>query len=210
MSNLVPTNSTLAVQHCLDRIATDHERASRDLLSVAMHRLRLLSKKILADIPGVKRWDNTDDLLQNASIKLWKALETHHPPTPVDFFRLAACIIRRELIDLSRSRYGPLGVGANHFSPHNGTSSVNRIAPIGAGTDSHNPQKLTEWTEFHAYIERLPEDERQLFDLLWYQGLTLAETSELLGVPLRTLGRHWKMARVKLAETLMPEVRGMS
>ena len=205
MSTPDPTNSTLAVQHCLDRFGTDWERATRDLLSVAMNRLRLLSRKILADIPGVKRWDNTDDLLQNASLRLWKALETHHPPTPVDFFRLAACIIRRELIDLSRSRYGPLGVGANHFSPPNGTSSVKNIASLAAGTDSHNPAKLTEWTEFHAYIERLPEDERQLFDLLWYQGLTLAETSELLGIPLRTLGRHWKMARVKLAETLIPE-----
>ena len=210
MSNLVPTNSTLAVQHCLDRIATDHERASRDLLSVAMHRLRLLSKKILADIPGVKRWDNTDDLLQNASLKLWKALETHHPPTPVDFFRLAACIIRRELIDLARSRYGPLGLGANHYSPPIGSSSSHRIAPLAAGTDSHNPEKLNEWTEFHAYIERLPEEERQLFDMLWYQGLTLAETSELLGIPLRTLGRYWKVARVKLAETLIPEVGGKS
>ncbi len=202
------TNSTLAVQQCLDRFGTDWDHASRDLLSVAMNRLRLLSRKILADIPGVKRWDSTDDLLQNASLKLWKALETHHPPTPVDFFRLAACIMRRELIDLSRSRYGPLGLGANHYSPRNGTSSVNRVAPLQAGTDSHNPEKLTEWTEFHAYIEQLPEEERQLFDLLWYQGLTQAEASELLGIPLRTLGRSWKMARVKLAETLIPEENG--
>ena len=205
MSNPDLTNSTLAVQNCLDRFGTDFERASGELLSAAMNRLRLLSRKILADIPGVKRWDNTDDLLQNASLKLWKALETHHPPTPVDFFRLAACIIRRELIDLSRSRFGPLGLGANHFSPRNGSSHGSRIAPLDAGTDSHNPAKLNEWTEFHAYIERLPEDERQLFDLLWYQGLTLAETSDLLGIPLRTLGRYWKLARVKLAETLIPE-----
>lgn len=207
MSNPDLTNSTLAVQKCLDRFGTDFERASGELLSAAMNRLRLLSRKIMADIPGVKRWDNTDDLLQNASLKLWKALETHHPPTPVDFFRLAACIIRRELIDLSRSRFGPLGVGANHFSPRSGSSHDNRTAPLDAGTDSHNPAKLTEWTEFHAYIERLPEDERQLFDLLWYQGLTLAETSELLGIPLRTLGRYWKLARVKLAETLIPEAK---
>ena len=207
MSNLSLTNSTVAVQHCLDRFGTDWDGASRELLSVSMNRLRLLSRKILADIPAVKRWDNTDDLLQNSSLKLWKALKTHHPLTAVDFFRLAACIMRRELIDLSRSRYGPLGVGANHFSPRNETSSVNMKASIEAGTDSHNPEKLTEWTEFHAYIERLPDVERQLFDLLWYQGLTHAETSELLGIPLRTLGRCWKLARVKVAEALLPEVR---
>ena len=33
MSNLDPTNSTLAVQHCLDRFGTDWDGASRDLLS---------------------------------------------------------------------------------------------------------------------------------------------------------------------------------
>ncbi len=205
MSLPASTNSLLAVEYCLNRFGTDKESAARELLAVSMNRLRRLSKKILADIPGVKRWDNTDDLLQNASLKLWKALETHQPPTPIDFFRLAACIMRHELIDLSRSRYGPLGIGANHWSPQQSASGNLQRAPSAAVTDSHSPHKLAEWTEFHSYIEQLPEDERQLFDLLWYQGLSVAETSELLDVPVRTLSRHWKMARVKLAETLIGE-----
>ena len=205
MSSLDPQNSTIAVQNCLDRFGTDRDEALRELLSVAMNRLRLLSRKILADIPQVKRWDNTDDLLQNASLKLWKALETHHPSTSVDFFRLAAHIMRHELIDLSRSRYGPLGVGANHWSPQQSAFGDLQRVPSAAGTDSYNPQRLTEWTEFHTYIEQQPEAERQLFDLLWYQGLSLAETSDLLGIPLRTLSRRWKMVRVKLAEKLISE-----
>ena len=49
------------------------------------------------------------------------------------------------------------------------------------------------------------EDDRSLFDLLWYQGLTMAETSELLAVPLRTLGRRWKLVRVRLYRDLLSE-----
>jgi RNA polymerase sigma factor (sigma-70 family) len=202
------SNSTMAVQTCLDRLSSDESGAFRDLLSVSINRLRVLARKILADIPAVKRWDSTDDLLQNASLRLWKAIETHHPPTPTDFFRLAACVMRRELIDLSRSHYGPLGWGANHHSPKPSDSSVRTEQGQLAASDSNSPDLLSEWTEFHTYIENLPDDERQLFDLLWYQGLTLNETSELLGIPLRTLGRAWKVARIRLAETLLGSLSG--
>ncbi len=35
-------------------------------------------------------------------------------PDTLDYFRLAAATIRRELIDLSRRHFGPHGIGANH------------------------------------------------------------------------------------------------
>ena len=202
------TNSAMAVQVCLDRLNSDESGAFRDLLSVSINRLRVLARKILADIPAVKRWESTDDLLQNASLRLWKAIETQHPPTPTDFFRLAACVMRRELIDLSRSHYGPLGWGANHHSPKPTDSREQLDARQPAGPESDSPEQLSEWTEFHTYIENLPDDQRQLFDLLWYQGLTLNETSDLLGIPLRTLGRAWKLARIRLTESLLGRLSG--
>ncbi len=69
--------------------------------------------------------------------------------------------------------------------------------------DSSDPQKLGQWTEFHEYVEKLPEEDRSLFDLLWYQGLTMGETSELLGLPLRSLGRRWKSVRIRLYRDLL-------
>lgn len=76
---------------------------------------------------------------------------------------------------------------------------------MAGGEDTLDPEKLSQWTEFHEYVEKLPEDDRALFDLLWYQGLTMAETSELLAVPLRTLGRRWKLVRVRLYRDLLSE-----
>jgi RNA polymerase sigma factor (sigma-70 family) len=201
------TDSTLAVRHCLERHKAGDDTARRELLEISMRRLRLLARTILADIPSVRQFEDTDDLLQNSALRLWKCLKEHRPDSVIDYFRLAACLIRRELIDLSR-----------HHSAHRaakdvieaGLSSVGESAiPVARqflnNEDTSDPQKLSEWTEFHEYVEKLPEEDRSLFDLLWYQGLTLEQSSHLLSIPLRTLGRRWKMARVQLYRDLLSD-----
>ncbi len=200
------TESTLAVRHWLERHKAGDALARQELLDISMRRLRLLARRILADIPTVRQFEETDDLLQNSVVRLWKYLSDHQPETPVDYFRLAACMIRRELIDLSRRHFG------HRVNNHHSTSSMSEVdsagtfrQPIIDGDDTLDPEKLSQWTEFHEYVEKLPEDDRSLFDLLWYQGLTMAETSELLAVPLRTLGRRWKLVRVRLYRDLLSE-----
>ncbi len=201
------SESTLAVRHWLERHKAGDSLARQELLEISMRRLRLLARRILADIPTVRHFEETDDLLQNSVVRLWKYLSDHQPETPVDYFRLAACLIRRELIDLSRRHFGHSVKGANETSSiMDGDSLGPPRQPLAAANDDTlDPEKLSQWTEFHEYVEKLPEDHRSLFDLLWYQGLTMAETSELLGVPLRTLGRRWKLVRVQLYRDLLSE-----
>ena len=61
--------------------------------------------------------------------------------------------------------------------------------------DSENPCNLAEWTEFHQQVDALPEDEREVFNLLWYGELTQAEAAEILGIAVRTVIRRWQAAR---------------
>ena len=56
------------------------------------------------------------------------------------------------------------------------------------------------WTDFHETIERLSDEERQMFDLLWYQELTQVEAAEILGVSERTIQRRWQLARIRFQE----------
>jgi RNA polymerase sigma factor (sigma-70 family) len=205
MAKQSQTSSTVVVQRLLDLLKAGEPEASHQLLNVTMERLRILSRKILADVPGVERWEEIDDLLQNSSLRLWRALEKHHPPTPLDYFRLAAAVIRRELIDLSRHYFGPNGLGANHARSWNAGSQL-AVSPIdGHGDSTYDPVKLSSWTEFHDYVDKLPEAERTLFDLLWYQGMTLDEAAESIGSSERTVRRHWRLARVKLFHNLLTE-----
>jgi RNA polymerase sigma-70 factor (ECF subfamily) len=201
------TDSTIAVRHWLERHKEGDDSARRELLEISMRRLRLLARKILADIPSVRQFEDTDDLLQNSALRLWKCLQNHQPESAIDYFRLAACLIRRELIDLSRHHFGHRAA-KGHLET--GLSSVSESAIQGGrqfptNDDTSDPQKLSQWTEFHEYVEGLPEEDRSLFDLLWYQGLTMERSSELLGIPLRTLGRRWKMARVRLYRDLLSD-----
>lgn len=173
-----------------------------------MERLRNLSRKILADRPGVQRWEEIDDLVQNSSLRLWKALEKHHPPTPLDYFRLAASVIRRELIDLTRRHFGPMGLGANQAKSWIQDGSKN-LSPVDLKSDDTNdPVKLENWSEFHEYIEGMPPEEQTLFDLLWYQGLTLNDAAEAMGMSERTVRRRWRSARVSLYHALLADDTG--
>jgi RNA polymerase sigma factor (sigma-70 family) len=70
------------------------------------------------------------------------------------------------------------------------------------GDDSDDPCNLAEWTEFHRQVEVLPEDEREVFNLLWYGELTQAEVAEVLGIAVRTVIRRWQAARVRLYKVL--------
>jgi DNA-directed RNA polymerase specialized sigma24 family protein len=58
---------------------------------------------------------------------------------------------------------------------------------------------LALWTEFHEGVAALPDNERILFDLLWYQNMTLGEAATILGEPERTVRRRWRALRIRFA-----------
>jgi len=55
------------------------------------------------------------------------------------------------------------------------------------------------WSEFHEHVEKLPDDEREVMDLLWYQGLTQEEAAAVLKVSDRTVKRRWQSAPAEAA-----------
>ncbi len=188
-------SSTEAMQTCLDRLKGGDLLAREDLVQLTEDRLLRLARHMLRDFPGVRRWEDTDDVFQNAAMRLHRSLSQVLPATPKDYLRLAALHIRRELIDLSRRYYGPQGHGANHDSVGQDT---NRLAAVEPTDRSHEPTRLATWAEFHAYVDRLSDDDRALFDLIWYQGLTQVQAAEVLGVTERTVQRRWQQLRLDL------------
>ena len=199
----IDPNSTAAIQSILDRIRSGDESSVQQLFDVTMERLRKLAKKIGGNIPSIKRFEQTDDLLQNAMVRLWKAFERHHPATPLDYYRLASAIIRRELIDMSRKHFGPRGMGAN-IAQSAIMNPDGHQSPVDAhGDETNEPASLGRWTEFHEYVEKLNEETKTLFDLLWYQGLSLGDAALITGSSERTLRRKWKSARLELYEKLL-------
>jgi RNA polymerase sigma-70 factor (ECF subfamily) len=196
------SNRSTVIQGWLDRLRAGNDAARAELLECAGDRLVRLARKMLKDFPKVRRWEQTDDVLQNAILRLHRALERTAPQTVRSFFHLAAFQIRRELIDMARHYYGPNGIGAHHKTqvPADGSHQPTPTAAMAADTD--DPERLSAWTEFHHQVERLPEEQREVVDLLWYQGLTQGEAAEVLGVSEKTINRRWMAARVRLGTIL--------
>jgi RNA polymerase sigma-70 factor (ECF subfamily) len=157
--------------------------------------------------PRLERWAESDDVFQNAMLRLCRALERMTPESPRHFFNLAAQQIRRELIDLSRHYFGPQGPAALHATPQGieqGSNGPARAEAAEAGGD--RPEHLAEWSELHAAVEGLPAVEREVFSLIWYHDLTRSEVGKLLGLSARTVIRHWNQARVRLLQLLQGEL----
>lgn len=199
-------STTTRLQQLLDRASQGDVDARESLLRCACDRLMALTRKLLRDFPQVHRWEQTDDVFQNATLRFCRALENAIPTDVQHFYRLAAMQIRRELIDLSRRYQGPLGLGANHASQHELLEGSHRAAEnqLAEGCDAtHDPSRLMDWSEFHKQVEQLDDQERQVVDLLWYHGLSQAEAADVMGVSVRSIKRHWQSARLNLHQRLV-------
>jgi RNA polymerase sigma-70 factor (ECF subfamily) len=195
---------TSHLQRCLDLLKAGDVAARNDLINSACQRLQRLTRKMLHDYQRVHRWEETADVFQNAMLRLCRALQSVTPSSLSEFYRLAALQVRRELIDLARHYYGPQGAGANHatqFLLGNHASSSKTPAHEAADL-TQEPGRLALWTEFHRQVDALPDEEREVFDLLFYQGLSQAEAAALVGVSDRTIKSRWRSARLRLHEAL--------
>ena len=185
----------------LGRLRIGDNNAKRELVEIAFRRLRKLAARMLSEFPVAHRWEDTDDILQRAATRLWQSLDEITPENHVHLFRLSALQIRRELIDLTRSLQGPLGL-ANNMDSVIATGEGNACQNGEPGSDSLEPSKLHAWGEFHQKVGDLDCDERQVFELIWYQGLSQESVAELTGTSQKTVSRRWLRARRQLYRLL--------
>lgn len=81
-----------------------------------------------------------------------------------------------------------------------GVFRVDEAADNGDGLEEEIP--LERWEAFHAAVEALPEENREVFKLVWYLGTDRETTAKTLGLSVRTVGRRWQEAREMVAEML--------
>lgn len=187
--------SSDVLQHWLDRLREGDPAARNELIRHAQKRLRGLTALMLRHYPSVREWEETSDVFQNVLARLAGALLTAPVASAEELFRLAGTLIRRELIDLTRHVLGPEGPGRHRLPPGHPT------AALATQTDSsHDPYRLALWADLHRAVAALPDDERRLFDLIYYQGRSVPEAAALLGWPERTFRRHWQEVRFRFLD----------
>jgi RNA polymerase sigma factor (sigma-70 family) len=194
----MPVGSDTQLQGLVDLAKTGDPRAKTLLLDHSCERLLKLTRRMFRGYPGLRRWEATDDVFQNSLIRLHRALAHVELQSVRHFFNLAAVQIRRELLDLKKHHYGPEGAARHHHTDHHSPDETGGAL----SATSAEPEDLTLWADFHAVVGDLPEELREIFDLLYYEGLTQEEAATLLGLSPRTLKRRWQTAKIHLHKKL--------
>jgi RNA polymerase sigma factor (sigma-70 family) len=188
--------TTAAIQRCLDALQGDKgaEPLVRDLLEQAAQRLRLLCASVLnRSYPRLARPPlnlETDELLDGVVAGLITALRKVQPQTVRQFFALANQHMRWQLNDLARLLDKRPGLVA---FPESGA-----LAP----PESSESCLSQDARRMLMAIESLPQEDREVFELVRIQGLSNPETAAVVGVSVKTIQRRLNRARLLLAEQL--------
>jgi RNA polymerase sigma factor (sigma-70 family) len=178
--------TTLVVQRYLDELAgitgdTPAEPLIRSLIERSLDRLHLLCSTLLQrSYPRLTRPPlnlQPDEMLSAVVDRLLKALREIRPGTVRQFFALANRHMRWELNDLARR--------LDKETPALGLPEAGIASPETSGSQlSPNTLRILE------AIESLPDEDREVFDLVRIQGLSQVEAAEMLDVSPKTVQRR--------------------
>lgn len=193
---------TLWLQQRLETAKAGDSDSWNLILEWCMKRMQSLAHRMLREFPGVRRWEDTNDIVQSSMLRLVRALKVLPINSTREFFSLAATQIRRELLDLARHYSGPQGLGANYESGFHGfgTDLINR--GLDPADEKHGSYDLNAWRRLHEAVECLEPEEREVFSLVFYHGWTQAKIAELFEVDERTIRRRWRRVCEHLRELL--------
>jgi len=197
-------NTTIAVQRYLDELAegSSSEPVIRALLDRAAGRLWQLCAALLhRSYPRLTRPPlnvQVDEMLSAVVERLMKALRQARPGNVRQFFALASQHMRWELNDMARRLdERPGAVGLPEELADTPVSSQTGLTP--------DARRI-----FEA-IDHLPDDEREVFDLIRIQGMSQAEAARVLDVSpmtvMRRLNRGLQSLAIELAD-LSPQFDG--
>jgi RNA polymerase sigma-70 factor (ECF subfamily) len=176
-------HTTTAVQRHLNEMTGDSpaEPVVRAMLDRALRRLpRLCATLLYQGYPRLTRPPlnlQADKMLSEVVERLLKALREAHPATVRQHFGLACQHMRWELNDLARRvDQQPTPAGLSDGQVPAQASSASGLNP-----DGH-------WVL--AAIDRLPEQEREAFNLVRIQGRSPGEAARVLGVSITMVKRR--------------------
>lgn len=199
--------STTILEGYLERGTSGDVEARQRLLELTRERLMSHARRQLhGRYARLEPFEETDDVVQQLYVKIlqnqdrfWVNARGEPVRSLAEFFGHTSAWMRDVLCDLLRRSCGrdnqrPAAVPLR--------SETTEHPPPAAASTTVEGEKLQRWTEFHEAVARLPDDLRQVFDLLWYQELPQAEAAALLGIAVPTVKLRWMKARLQVQQAL--------
>lgn len=204
------SQTTAAVQRYLDELAglpTDcpSEPLVRALLARSVDRLHLLCARLLyKSYPRLARGPvnlDADELLSGVVERLIKAMRQVRPGNVRQFFALANQHIRWELNEVARR------LDRQEAAVELRESRLVCVPPpdpsagdSGADAERGEPSRLA--ARVLDALDALPEEEREVFNLVRLQGMTHTEAAAVIGCSSKTVQRRLNRGLMVLSEQL--------
>lgn len=177
----------------VNRVRHGDADACNSIIAAAQVRMERIANKMIADFPSVKRWAEAADVIQNASMRLVRAIKCESPTNTKCFYRLTAELIRRELVDLARKLSGEFGIAANHVS-HARLLAEGGVKREFDPVDPSRVSDIEKWQLFHEIVTQLPDKIREVFEYRYYHGWSYEQIVAHLELSERTVRRRWEEA----------------
>jgi RNA polymerase sigma-70 factor, ECF subfamily len=160
-----------------------YDRLSGPLYSLAM--------KMLGDSADAQ------DALQEVFVQIWSRASTYDPEKS-SVFSWAVLLTRSRAIDRLRARDRRLRVVVGSTADENKVAEATDASTVESAADTAN--KKDEAAHVRSLLNNLPEDQRQVIELAFFEHRTHHEIAAQLGQPLGTVKARIRRGLLKLRE----------
>jgi RNA polymerase sigma factor (TIGR02999 family) len=173
------------------RAANGGDRSAADrLFSLMYDELKSLARSNLRRNPGALDL-NTTMLVHESFLKLVQG-DACTPADRLAFYSYMGKVMRTVVLDSVRESR----------ARKRGGDHVVVSLTTGVAGELLNDTQLLALDDALNSLERLAPDLKELVELRYFAGLTVAEVTELSGKPMRTVERGWEKARLLLRQLL--------
>lgn len=181
----------------LEKLRNNDKDAKNGIIVYTLDRLERISRRMFHKFPVLQESEETGDILHMLVLKLDKALAHDTPNSVSGYFALVNLNLNWILKGLARK------IKASEGFVWNGMNDV-----LNQATDPYSgPVNNLDWVEFFELLEMLPQENREIFDLIWLQGLNQKQTAMILGISLRTVIRRWIKTKLEIRRLMDDELR---
>ncbi|MFN0031409.1 MAG: RNA polymerase sigma factor [Flavobacteriales bacterium] len=137
--------------------------------------------------------EQAEDVLQDTFIKIWEKRELYDP-SKGSIYTWMLNIARNTSIDFTRSKHFKAAAKIRNIDDNVG--NVNRSTSSSTNTDVIGVSEV---------LRELPDEQRQIIDLMYFNGMSQDEISKEYNIPLGTVKTRTRSAMMKLKNIFMPQ-----
>jgi RNA polymerase sigma factor (sigma-70 family) len=193
-------NTSADLQDLIDRLRGGDRDARQELLRRAQNRLlRIAAAVFHEDFPALQGRHDLESVVSEVWTRLAAALDATEPQSVEGFIGLVYHQVRQVLLDLARrQRRNDLQERAGPLDANDAVA----LTDLDRGETTQDMGRQTVLAELHDQVEKLPAQEREVFDLHYYGGFSQAEIAQMLKLSEKQIRRLWLAATGQLAKWL--------